>query len=139
MSELKFERDSRFLDHLDFVRDGKWSQYTLTVKGITDKGHFKNERDNKPIDKFALQFEKTDKVLLLGTTNSKLAQLVLGDCRASAIKGKQLTIYPVVGKWTMGNYGIRIRCDEWKEHGIAAHHMGRDLTGQPVNEKKESK
>jgi hypothetical protein len=136
MAELDptFERDNRFLDYLDFIRDGKWVKFTVTVAGVFTRNHFQNEKDKKPIDKASLQFKETKgKVLLMNDTNSKLAMLVLGDCHASKVNGKRLTLHAVSGKWSKGNYGVRVLFPEWKQHGIQAHHMGINLTGESVN------
>jgi hypothetical protein len=130
---VRFERDGRFLDEIDLIRDGKWTACTLTVAGITPRNHFINEQDEKPIPHYGLAFEETDKVLLMKATNGTLAQLALGDCREDRVVGKKVTLLPVWGKWTKGNYGVRIRYDKWREHGIQPHHHGKVITGQPVD------
>ena len=130
--DVKFERDGRFLDHVDLIKDGVFTEVTLTVAAIMPRNHFEDEKEKTPIAHFALAFDETPKVLIMKATNGTLAKLVLGDCRQSQIKGKKLTLHPVYGKWSKGNYGIRIRYPNWKQHGIQPHHMGRDITGQKV-------
>jgi len=119
----------------ELLVDGIWREVKLTIKAVHKRGSVK-AADGTPIDKPILEFEKTDRRLVLNKLNQRLTRTALGTNDVSKWIGKTLTIHAVVGDWFGQKYvaAIRVRVP----HGTPKPFMkpsavGKDLTGSVVN------
>jgi hypothetical protein len=122
--------DSRFLHGEDLQREGKWQEFTLTIKDVQEKDSMKSEEGQK-IDGWPISFEETPKILVLNTTNTRLAICAIGTNLRSEWPGKKLTVYPVIGSWfgQRDVYALRVRVPAGTPRPfIQPSVLGRDLT-----------
>ncbi len=135
--DLRLELGGDYLFADDFMVDGVWKQFTLTIDKVfaANAVMTKQGRDSKPLNKPVVQFTRSNKKLVLSKTNVRLARMVVGSSRTSEWIGKKLTLYaagnvPAFGKFTIA---IRVRCpEELIPYGIRKH-LGIDLTNQPLH------
>lgn len=116
----------------DFLDDGQWKQYTLTVKAVDPPGTHKSA-DGEEIDKPVLSFEETPKRLILCSLNQRLAKYAAGTAKATKWIGKKITLYPVTGNWfgQKNVAAIRVRVASEVAHPhIDKKTMGVDITGK---------
>jgi hypothetical protein len=132
----KHDFGDSFLYADDLVRDGKWIQATLTIKGVVPPNAIVGD-NGKTIDKVCLTFEKTPKILALCTTNERLCRLNCGSGQSENWVGKSLTIYPSL----IDAFGekdvpcIRVRLPKTIPVPFGTRkHMGRDITNQPITQ-----
>lgn len=132
--ELRLELGGDYLYAEDFLVDGEWKQFTLVVAKVHPQNTLKTQ-DGKLIDKPVLEFEKSNKKLVMNKTNQRLGKLVVGSNKTSAWIGKQITLYPVgnVSAFGQRTCAIRIRVPkDLLPYGVRKH-LGEDLTGKKVS------
>ena len=122
--------DSRFLHGEDLQKDGKWQEFTLTIKEVKPKDSMK-AKDGTIVPGWPVIFEESPKILVLNKVNTRLAISAVETNVASEWAGKKLTIYPVIGSWFGQSdvYAVRIRVAKGKPRPfIQPKIMGKDLT-----------
>ena len=138
MSEDKFEKidaGSDFLYAEDFLQDGEWRSYSMTIAAVYQKDTQKT-KDGKTIDKYIVEFAGSGKKLALSKTNMRLAKIVIGSNKVSDWVGKKLTLFAAEGVPAFGQKttAIRVRVPEdMVPYGIRKF-MGKDLTGKRIGE-----
>ncbi len=114
-----------------FLQNGEWREYPLTIKEVIAPDTIKSA-DGKYIDKPILAFSETEKMLVLGKTNERLATCALGTGKPKEWIGKKITLYPVRENWfgQKNVAAIRVRIPEGKTRPfIQPKSMGKDITG----------
>ena len=114
-----------------FLVDGKWQEFTLTISAVADPGSLK-AADGKAIDKYVLSFKQTDKRMICGKLNKRLASYAIGTGKTENWPGKSVTLYAAAGNWfgQQNVAAIRIRIPEGTAKPfLKAANLGRDLTG----------
>jgi len=121
-----------FLRAEDMLKDGVWKEVTLTIKEAHGPGTVK-AKDKTTIEHPVLDFEKTEKRLVLGKVNQRLIKCATGVSNGEDLVGKKVTIYPVVGDWfgQKDVTSIRVRVPQGKKRPfIQPKNLGKDITGQ---------
>lgn len=129
MSEI-IKTDSRFLHGEDLQKDGKWQDFTLTIKSVGELDSVRAE-DKTIVPGWPLTFEETPKILVLNKTNTKLAIAAVGTNVSAEWPGKKLTVYTVKGSWLGQSdvYALRVRVPKGKPRPfIQPRLLGKDLT-----------
>ena len=132
MSKLNF--GAEFLRAEDLLHQGKWGEFTLTIKAAHDPNTVR-AADKTMIDKPVIDFEKTDKRLVLGVTNQRLIKCATGAETTDDLIGKRITLFAVIGDWfgEKNVTAIRIRVPEDQPKPfIKKQNMGKDITGVRV-------
>lgn len=123
--------DSRYIHGEDLFRDGKPSEVTLTIKSVGEKDSAKSSQ-GQTIKGWPVEFEKTDKILVLNGTNTKLAIAAMGTNSRAEWVGKKLTVYPSVLAECFGQRDVmcvRVRVPKGcPKPFVMSHHLGKDLT-----------
>lgn len=130
----KKEYGDGFLYADDFVRDGKWCQFALTIKGIVPPNTIK-AANKQMVDKVCLQFEEASKILAVNTTNERLLKMACGSAKSDNWVGKKVTFYPVsVDAFGQTNVpALRVRLPKEVPMPFSARkQLGRDLTGKSL-------
>lgn len=128
---MKTELGSGYLHAEDFLKDGRWGEYTLEIKEVHPPMSVKSA-DGKPIDRPVVDFAETDKSLVLNGTNQRLAKCATGTSKPAEWVGKKLTLYPSQGNWfgQRDVVAIRIRVPDGKARPfVAPTQLGKDITG----------
>ena len=140
MSEEKeFEKIDLGGDYLyaeDFLQDGEWRSYSLTIQAVHQKDTLKT-KDGKTVDKYVLEFAPNGKKMPLSKTNMRLCRLLVGSNRVSDWVGKKIALYAAEGVPAFGQRttAIRVRVPEdMVPYGIRKF-MGKDLTGKRIGDK----
>lgn len=117
----------------DFLIDGEWKEYSLVVKAVHPPGTVEIH-DGSKIKGPVVEFEKTNKKLVLCKTNQRLAHLAMGTAKVSQWVGKKLTLYAGKGK-AFGHMTpwIRVRVAVGMIPYGVRKHLGEDLTGTRVD------
>ena len=123
--------DSRYLHGDDLRRDGNWADIKLIVESVGERDSAKDSQ-GKIIPGWPVTFEKTDKVLVMNQTNTKLAVAAIGTNKRSEWVGMPLTVYPAILDNCFGQTDViclRIRVpDGVPKSFVSPKHMGKDLT-----------
>lgn len=130
MSSQIIKTDSRFLHGEDLRRDGKWCEFSLTVKSVGEKDSIKSE-DKSTVEGYPFTFEETDKIAVLKGSNIRLAQAALETSDRTQMTGKKLIVYPVMGNWfgQRDVIALRVRVPQGMPRPfIQPKNLGRDLT-----------
>lgn len=129
---MKTDMGTGYLHAEDFLKDGKWGEYTLAIKDVHPENTVKSA-DGKLIDKPVLEFAETEKRMVLGVTNQRLAKCSMGTSKPKAWVGKKLTLYPSQGNWfgQADVVAIRIRVPSGKARPfVTPSQLGKDITGK---------
>jgi len=130
---LKMDLDSRFLYAEDFLVDGVWREYEMTIKKIGEKDSIKSEREGVIIKGYPIEFEETDKILVVRATNIRLIKAQHGTGNIEKLVGQKITLYPALLDQVGADRDVpclRVRVDKNKVVPKGAKmYMGRDLTG----------
>jgi len=122
--------DSRFLHGEDLRRDGKFCEFTLTIKQVDDENSA-IAADKQVIEGWPVHFEETPKIAVLKKTNLKLAIAALETNARSKWVGRKLTVYPVKGNWFKQTdvLAVRVRVPKGiPKPFIRPVDLGKDLT-----------
>lgn len=123
--------DSRYLHGEDLRRGDKPCEVTLTIKSVGEKDSEK-AKTGQVINGWPIEFEETDKRLVLNGTNTKLAIAAIRTNSRAEWVGKKLTLYPAVLDECFGQTSVlcvRVRVPEGiPKPFIMPKHIGRDLT-----------
>lgn len=120
-----------YLHAESFLVDGVWKEFALTIASVTQPNEIK-AADGKLIDKPIIAFEESEKRLILGKVNERLAKYAIGSAKPKDWIGKKITLYAVCGDWfgQPNVAAIRIRIPQGKPLPfIAKKNLGRDITG----------
>lgn len=128
-----------YLKAEDLIKDGKWCEFTLTIKQVHEAGSMKNESGDL-IQKPVIEFEAAKKMFVCGKTNERIAIYATGESDCSKWGGKQITIGVNKGKWTgkTANLAgevtaIRLRLPPGiPGPTITKHAYGINITGEQV-------
>ena len=135
MTDL-IKTDSRYLHGEDLRRGGTPCDVTMVVKEVADKDSAKTET-KQVIKGWPVHFEKTDKILVLNGTNTKLAIAAMGSNDRGDWIGKKLTVYPAVLDECFGQQNVicvRVRVpDGMPKPFIMPRHLGKDMTSHGSN------
>lgn len=120
-----------YLHAEDLLHDSKWGEFSLTIKEVLPPNTVKAS-DGKLIDKPILVFTQTEKRLVLGKINARLAKCAIGSAKVAEWVGKQIKVYASRGNWfgQKDVAAIRIRVP----NGVARpflvpSQLGVDITG----------
>lgn len=125
-----------YLHAEDLLNDGEWKRYTLTIKKVHPANAIK-QADGKPITKPVIEFDGTDKRLVLGATNGRLAKCALGTAKVSDWAGRKITLYAAKGNWfgQKDVAAIRVAVPAGRSRPFLTKAiLGEDLTGTKVGE-----
>lgn len=122
--------DSRFLHGEDLQKDGKWQEFSLTIKSVGERDSMRAQ-DKTIVPGWPVEFEESPKILVLNKTNTRLAIAALGTNVRAEWPGKKLSVYPVIGTWFGQEdvYALRVRVPRGKPRPfIQPKMLGKDLT-----------
>jgi hypothetical protein len=100
MSKL-IKADSRYLHGEDLQIDGRWKEFTLTIKSVGDENSALTQ-DKQQIPGWPITFNETPKIAVIKGTNVRLAIAALGTNDRASWVGKKITFYPATSgktKW----------------------------------------
>ena len=130
MNAAKKDLGPQFLYADDLIRDGRWIEAKLTIANHIVGGTLTGA-DGTRVDKDAISFEKTDKILVLNRTNTRLIRIATGNSKPEGWIGKSIVVYPVrIKAFGEDNLAaIRVRAGDGKPvpKGVRKF-MGTDLT-----------
>ena len=121
--------DRRFLYGEDLRRGESYQEFTLTIAEVLEEDSM-HAQDSTPIPGLPLRFKETEKLLVLRSTNRRLATAVLGN-QYEDWPGKKITLYPVSGHWfgQRDVLAVRVRVPMGKPKPfIKPATLGKDLT-----------
>lgn len=120
----------QFLYADDLLRDGQWIEATLTIAKFVPANSIKGANGQK-VEKDAIGFDGTDKLLVLNATNRRLIKIATGSSKPEGWTGKKVTIYPVTinafGQSEIPCIRIRIGSGQPIPFGVRKF-LGHDLT-----------
>lgn len=128
---MSYSNRGGFLRGDEFLHQGKWRQFQLTIKEYFDPGT-QHASDGEVIRFGVLGFEKTEKRMIVKEVNRRLMQYATGTDKPAEWIGKTVTVYPVMGDWfgVEGAVSFRIRVPKGKPQPlIKPQMMGKDITG----------
>lgn len=131
----KEEKESRWLYAEDLLKDGKWTEATVTIEECIAPGTLKSA-DKRPVERTVLKFVKCAKMLVLNNTNRRLIKMQIGTEDQSKWLGRKITVYPTCLAHCFGESNvpaIRIRCTSGVPIPFNMRkQLGNDLTGQTL-------
>lgn len=83
-----------FIKAEDFLRKGKWREFTLTIAAVHPPNTLKTG-EGKLIEKRVVEFKETPKRLVIGAQNAQALILACGDASTDQWIGRQITLYPI--------------------------------------------
>ena len=129
-ANLKATLGPQFLYADDMLRDGNWIEVKLTIARFIEANTVKGA-DGKLVEKDAIGFEGTDKMLVLNATNRRLIKIATGSSKPDGWIGKRIALYPVsINAFGQSNIPcIRIRIEDGKPVPFGVRKfLGKDLT-----------
>ena len=136
MNTAKKDLGPQFLYADDLLRDGRWIEAKLVIASHIPANTLRGA-DNSPVEKDAIGFEKTDKLLVLNRTNTRLIRIATGNSKPDGWIGKSIVVYPVrINAFGESNLAaIRVRAGDGKPvpKGVRKF-MGVDLTTETRND-----
>ena len=136
MNAAKKDLGPQFLYADDLLRDGQWIEARLVIASHIPGGSLKGA-DGTSVEKDAIGFEKTDKLLVLNRTNTRLIRIATGNSKPEGWIGKSIVVYPVrIKAFGEDNLAaIRVRAGDGKPvpKGVRKF-MGTDLTTETRND-----
>ena len=139
--EHPLKRDSLYLYAEDFLVEGEWKQFVLTIKGLHAPNTVKGG-DGRAIPQPLIGFEETPKLFGLNKTNLRLLHMACGTIEGRNLIGARITLYPAVGS-AFGQKDVpwlRIRVPQGRPvpYGVRKQ-LGQDLTGTRVTVNRKPK
>lgn len=131
---MKTDLGADYLHAEDLLNGGKWGEYSLTIAEVLAPGTIKSA-DGKVIERAILAFQETQKRLILGKVNERLAKCAIGSSKPKEWIGKKITIHASRGNWfgQKDVAAIRIRVPDGKPKPfLMPAHLGVDITGVTV-------
>ncbi len=138
-TEIIIKTDSRFIHGEELQKLGKYVEIPLVVKSVAAKDTAKTlpRIKGKPdtaiaIKGYPVAFEKTDRILVLNVTNTKLARAAFETNDTAQWLGRNMVLYARMLEDVLGQPNIicvRIRVPAGLPVPfIHPRHMGKDLT-----------
>lgn len=134
MSKPGSEREQQFLYAEDFLADGVWKDAKLTIREVVEPGTLRTA-DKKPVLERSLRFEKSNKILVLNRTNTRMLKLLFGTEKAENWAGQRVTLYAAIincfGQDNVPCVRVRLPQDRPIPFGLRKF-LGKDLTGTKI-------
>ena len=128
------EKDPLLLKGEDFLRDGEYRKYEMTIESAE---HITRDSSEGPTDGLLLRFVGANKPLFCpdGKLNQRLLKAETGTDNANDLAGNKITMIPVMGDWfgERNTLAVRILVTGNKpKPGIKSSAFGTPVNGMRI-------